>query len=53
MTRLLVAVVVFGALGCLACGGKEKPPLTPDQENPALLGDSGVEMPTSPPPAKK
>jgi len=45
---MLFAVALSVAPGC---GGKEKPPLTPDQENPALLGpDAGVEMPTSPPP---
>jgi len=42
------------ATASVACGGKDKPPLTPDQENPALLGpDAGVEMPSSPPPPAK
>lgn len=56
MRTLPFAVVALGAvlvLGAIACGGKDKPPLTPDQENPGLLGpDAGVEMPTTPPPAK-
>lgn len=27
---------VFAALGAIACGGNDKPPLTPDAEHPAM-----------------
>lgn len=36
-----VLVLAFVLFGVLACGGKEKPPLTPDQDNPVL--DAGSE----------
>lgn len=35
MRRLVVLLTIsaaFGALGAVACGGSEKPPLTPDSE---------------------
>jgi hypothetical protein len=54
--RSLFLAVVLGVVALPACGGKEKPPLTPDQDNPAL--DAGVDpVPSSPtiaptPPAK-
>ena len=38
MRSLVLAFVLFGVL---ACGAKEKPPLTPDQDNPVL--DAGAE----------
>jgi hypothetical protein len=43
---VLVSIVVFGLA---ACGGKDKPPLTPDQDNP-MGADGGSEMPSVTPP---
>jgi hypothetical protein len=42
---VLVSIVVFGIA---ACGGPDKPPLTPDQDN-TMGADGGSEMPTATP----
>jgi len=48
--------VLFGAVGLAAtlfavgCGGKDKPPLTPDSDNPAVPDDAGADMPSTPSP---
>ncbi len=39
--RMFVLSMVLGLVGLVGCGGKDKPPLTPDQDNPAL--DAGVD----------
>ncbi|MDB4993295.1 MAG: hypothetical protein JWM74_727 [Myxococcaceae bacterium] len=43
---VLVSIVVFGVA---ACGGPDKPPLTPDQDNP--MGMDGGADPSATPPA--
>ncbi len=57
MTRIVVLLALVGAataLGTVACGGNEKPPLTPDTEMKTPdLGDAGAPDPSAaPPPAK-
>ena len=48
---LLTLAVGLGVIGVVACGGNDKPPLTPDTVEPP---PDGVEAgaPTTPPPAK-
>ena len=57
MRRLLVLLSVFSlalglsALGLTACGGNDKPPLTPDSVEPGLEGaEAGAVGPTTAPP---
>lgn len=45
--RSFVLSLVLGLVGLVGCGGKDKPPLTPDQDNPAL--DAGVDPALAPP----
>jgi hypothetical protein len=47
---LLALAIGLGALGAMACGGPDKPPLTPDGDNP-LPPEAEAGAPT-PPPAK-
>lgn len=53
MRRLVVLLAICGAavgLGSVACGGNEKPPLTPDSEVKSPdLGDAGASAPSAPP----
>lgn len=57
MTRIVVLLALScaaAALGTVACGGNEKPPLTPDTEVKSPdLGDAGASAPSDvPAPAK-
>lgn len=56
MRQLVVLFTLGGALaalGALACGpGDEKPPLTPDTEHPADLGEAGAPSSPAPSPGK-
>lgn len=47
MMRSFVLSMVLGLVGLVGCGGKDKPPLTPDQDNPAL--DAGADPAIAPP----
>jgi hypothetical protein len=44
---LLAAVVM--AWGAMACGGGAKPPMQPDNDNPAPLDDAGAAAPAPAP----
>jgi hypothetical protein len=53
MTRFVVLLAICGAavglgFGSVACGGGEKPPLTPDTEVKPDLGDAGTSAPAAP-----
>ena len=54
--RRIVILVTFGAalaaLGAMACGGNDKPPLTPDPEHTTAEPSSDASAPPSTPPAK-
>ncbi len=50
MKQLAVLGVVTLVFVLAACGGSEKPPLTPDQDNPTAT-DGGSDMPTGADPA--
>ncbi len=55
MRRLLVVLAIsagLGALGAMACGGPDKPPLTPDTETPNPDALEAGPAPTSSAPAK-
>jgi hypothetical protein len=58
MTRFVVLLAICGAavglgIGSVACGGGEKPPLTPDTEVKPDLGDAGPSASSAmPTPAK-
>ncbi len=56
MTRLLVVLaisVAFVAAFAMACGGPDKPPLTPDTDTPTPDGaDASAPPPSSPAPTK-
>jgi len=50
-TNVLLAVVGVAVMSfAVACGGKDKPPLTPDSDNPVVADDAGVDMPAAPSP---
>ncbi len=57
MTRLAVLLAISAAafaIGTAACGGNEKPPLTPDSEVKAPdTGDAGASAPSDMPAPKK
>ncbi len=55
MTRLLVVLAVsvaFGAAFAMACGGPDKPPLTPDTDTPTDAVDASAPPSSSAAPAK-
>jgi len=55
MQRLVVLLAVCaasGALALVACGGGDKPPLTPDTVDTSVPTDSADAGPATPPPAK-
>lgn len=55
MRRLVVVLALCagsGALALVACGGSDKPPLTPDSVDTSIPTDPADAGPSTPPPAK-
>ena len=49
---MLTLAVGLGAIGLAACGGNDKPPLTPDTVEPPTDLQDAAAPPTAPAPAK-